>query len=216
MAAETPKREKRVEYIPIAQIHATPSNPPSRMQPGGLKSLVKSIRADSLQYPILVSRQDEDSFQIIDGHRRYAVLKGDGHEMIPCIVADGNSAHLYAVVNGTAKALSAKDWALVYVTGGQVPNGVTKNNLEKLAQLIGNDEIRAMAESGTSPGVYPVARRVSKYAYDTVTDTELLAKIVRWLIRNRETSNCLGVIINSQPAHFIRDAVEQDRKVQLT
>src|SRR5215207_9273598 len=68
---------KVVEYIPLEDLHENPANPPSRMDPSQTKGLVKSIRNDGLQYPILVSRRDADQYEVIDGHRRLAVYRAD-------------------------------------------------------------------------------------------------------------------------------------------
>lgn len=206
--------QKIVEYLLTDLLYPNPANPPSRTDLGNLSSLTKSIRGDGLQYPILVSKDGEGRFQIIDGHRRYTVLKSDKHETVPCIVADGNAGHLYAMVNGTAKPLTGKDWAYVFISpGGRVPNGVTHNNLKRLAQLIGNDGIRWMADEGLSPGVYQTARRVAKYVDGNADNDERLTEIVKWLIRNRQTAACLAIINNQQDAAMIGHAIKNDTKI---
>lgn len=206
--------EKVVVYIPTSHLSPNPANPPARMEPSNIKSLVKSMRTDGLQYPLLVSRVGEEQYQIIDGHRRYAVLEADKHETIPCIVADGNAAHLFATVNANSKPLTPKDWAIVFVTGGQIPPGQTANNLQKLSQLIGNEGIRRMTECGLSPNTYQVARRVSKYI-GMQQENEELTRIVQWLIDHRQTSNCIGVMTSQQPPTLIQDALNENRPVKI-
>lgn len=214
MATVRPLGRKTVEYIPMGYLNANPSNPSERSQEGGIRSLVKSIREDGLQYPILVSKRSETEYEIIDGHRRWAAYKGDHHDEMPCIVAEGSSSHLYTIVNGLSKPLTGKDWAYVYVNGGQVPKGVTGNNLVALSRLIGNDGIRDMAERGMAPGVYQSARKVAKYVYGEITDDKL-AIIVDWLIKLRQTSNCMSSINNGRSAEAIKVAIESNKPVTM-
>jgi hypothetical protein len=184
------------------------------MEPAGNRGLVKSIRSIRLQYPLLVISRGNGKFMIIDGHRRYSVLKADGHESAPCIVAEGNSAQLYSDVNATARPLDGRDWAIIFITGGSVPPGRTRNNLIKLSQLIGNAEIGKMAEAGMKPGVIQTARAVSKYVYQE-EDDDKLRTIVQWLIRYRQSPNCNGIITNQQDPLLIREALEEDRKIKI-
>lgn len=209
---------KEIIYLPMSYLHPNPANPESRMQDAHIKQLLLSVRKNGLQYPILVAKRTDDYFEIIDGHRRFACYISDKHDEIPCIVADGNSNELYSIVNGTARPLKGVDWALVFVHGGTVPKGITLNNLNALSQLIGNEGILELVDLGISPGVYQTARRVTKYVYgdSAISDTDLLGKIVLWLARKKQTSNCLNRINTSGDPAPMKEAIENDSIVRIT
>lgn len=208
---------KQIAYLPLDAIEPNPSNPPDRMTPAANRGLTKSVRGIGLQYPILVSKKDgaePTKYVIIDGHRRYSVYVSENRDDIPCIVAEGNLGQLYADVNASTRPLTGSDWAIVYVTGGTVPPGRTRNNLIKLSQLVGNDVIRQMADAGIRPGIYNTAQQVCRHAYKGETDDQL-RQIVQWLVKHRQAANCRSVIQLGQDVAPIKSAIEEDRPVRL-
>lgn len=204
---------KEVEYLELSKLRDNPRQPPARTEPHNLKSLVSSIRRDGLQYPILVSYSPDGSFTIIDGHRRAAALRSDGHELIPCIRAEGQMDHLFAVVAGTQKKLTSLDWATIFVNNGEVPSNPTKTSLVKLRELIGNDGIKEMIGRGVTPQVYQVARRTIKYVHDG--DERQLKPTLLWLIKHKQSMNANSVISNQQSADIILRAIKDDQPIRF-
>lgn len=205
---------KEVIYIDIEQLRTNSHQPEGRTEPSKMKTLTASIKREGLQYPILIFKRDDGTYEVIDGHRRLAVLRAEKHEKVPCIVADGNPDQIFAAVNATVRAVSGLEWAYIFVEGGPLPKGVTKNNLEALAKLIGNDGIRDMIARGVQPGVYQGARRVAKYIYGGQTTDDKVREIVQWLINHKQMSNCLAVINQNQSADTILDALRNDGPVK--
>lgn len=64
--------------IPVQQIHPGPN---ARGDLGDLRDLATSIRGIGLLKPLLVVQDGEDTYQLLDGHRRHAALQlaGIGH-----------------------------------------------------------------------------------------------------------------------------------------
>ena len=52
------------------------------------KQLCDSIKANGLLQPILVREVDENSYEIIAGHRRYEALKSIGEKLVACYISD--------------------------------------------------------------------------------------------------------------------------------
>jgi ParB/RepB/Spo0J family partition protein len=67
----------------------------------GLEELREQIQRDGLREPLRV-RPENDRFVIIDGNRRFSVLKELGYETVPCIIEDideRNAAHQSYLLN---------------------------------------------------------------------------------------------------------------------
>lgn len=204
---------KEVVYLQLDQLQENKHQPRSRTEPHNLRDLITSIRRDNLQYPILVSQAPDGAYIIIDGHRRAAALRSDGHDMIPCIIGEGPIDHLFAVVAGTQKKLSTLDWATIFVNNGEVPTGVTKNNLTKLRDAIGVEGIKDMIERGVTPNVWNTARSVVRYAFDG--DESELKPALEWLIRHKQAMNASTIITNKQSRDLIIRAIKDDQPIRF-
>ena len=67
----------------------------------GLEELKERIQRDNLKEPLRV-RPENDRFVIIDGNRRFLVLKELDYETVPCIIEEideRNAAHLSYLLN---------------------------------------------------------------------------------------------------------------------
>src|SRR5215469_4967024 len=116
-----------VQMLPLDQIDRNPLNPRGRGEPGDIKELLKSIENSGLYYPILVNRKGDNRYEIIEGHRRYAVfqIKRQRHPdfaAIPALVITVGSEYLTKIfreINDTAKKLTGKQWLDVFALGGK-------------------------------------------------------------------------------------------------
>ena len=68
----------------IEQISPNPEQP--RKDMGDLESLSASIREQGVLEPLLVNKQDDGTYLIISGERRYHASQKAGLEIVPCIV----------------------------------------------------------------------------------------------------------------------------------
>lgn len=79
-----------VRFVPIEKINLT-NNP---FPEGDYEMLTESIKRVGLQYPILVARNTNGYYNIIDGRTRYKALKHLGYTEIPCAVLSDEIASL--------------------------------------------------------------------------------------------------------------------------
>ena len=82
-------RAAAVVHIPLEHIHPNPKNPRRAFRTSGpdWDLFVSSIKEVGIQQPILV-RPNEDGYEIVAGHRRYAGSQAAEKATIPAIVRD--------------------------------------------------------------------------------------------------------------------------------
>jgi len=84
--------------IPVARLAPNPFQPRSEegFEPIALDELATSIRAHGVLQPLLVRQtpDEEDSYQIAAGERRWRAAQRAGLEAVPCVVRDLNDRQL--------------------------------------------------------------------------------------------------------------------------
>ena len=63
--------EAYIPDLPIEKISANPYQPRIEIRPDTLLSLADSIRANGIIEPLIVTKKDEDHFELIAGERRW-------------------------------------------------------------------------------------------------------------------------------------------------
>ena len=63
--------QKRTEFILYKNIHPNPRN---EMSMSGIEELASQIKLSGLEQPLVVYQQDDGSYMILTGHRRYAAI----------------------------------------------------------------------------------------------------------------------------------------------
>jgi ParB-like chromosome segregation protein Spo0J len=79
----------RLRDIPVAAIHAARRNPRTDAA-AALDGLTASLTAGMVQYPIVVAVSD-DTFELIDGERRWRGAQAAGIAEITCLVCEGGT-----------------------------------------------------------------------------------------------------------------------------
>lgn len=154
----------QVRRVSPSQLYNSPSQPETRGQSvGPLNQLKNSIVKVGLQYPPLVISKPDGKYQIIDGHRRIAVMRDLGWDLIPVIVTEGDSKELFAAVSGNVAKMKSFEWVSVHLAGGAVPSGPIKVCITKLEQNMGKEFLERLAKKKSSPGIWNVANRVVRY-----------------------------------------------------
>lgn len=80
------KDNNKIVMLPRDLLHPHPDNP--RKELGDLTELKESIREHGIMQNLTVVPDDEDGYQILIGHRRFAASEGILDEL-PCVVAKG-------------------------------------------------------------------------------------------------------------------------------
>lgn len=72
--------------IPITEIHDFPNHPYQVKDDDSMTDLVDSIKTYGLIQPVLVRRLDDNSYEMISGHRRKRAFELAGIETIPAVI----------------------------------------------------------------------------------------------------------------------------------
>ena len=165
-------KDYNVQHIALGQIDKNPLNPQGRGEIGDIKDLLKSINDSGLYYPILVNQKADGRFEIIEGHRRYAVFhfKAEHHPdyaQIPALVikvGDEYLTKIFREINDTAKKLTGRQWFEVFALGGKeadMPSRLAPS-IKALGELFDRNELLALARR-SGPSVHGLARRVAQF-----------------------------------------------------
>lgn len=219
-------KDYKVEHIPLNLIDKNPLNPRGRGEEGDVKHLLESIRDSSLYYPILVNRK-EDRFQIIEGHRRYAVFdtlkeRNPEYASIPALVIEVGQeymARIFREINDTAKKLTGAQWLDVFALGGKASDLPTRlaPSIKALGELFDQGELLTIARR-QGPSVHGLARRVGKWlteaghaGYDPESRADL-RKIIAWLVNSGDSVN-VRVAMKEGNAQRTSDAITAHRRL---
>lgn len=103
--------------VDIDLITPNPEQPRTNFQPEQLRELADSIREHGVIQPLVVSREDEGSFQLIAGERRLQAARLAGLRHVPVVVrevADSELLEIALVENVQRADLNAVEEALAY------------------------------------------------------------------------------------------------------
>ena len=192
----------QVRRVNPSQLVISPQQPNTRGTAAGpLNQLKNSIQKVGLQYPPLVLAKPNNRYQIIDGHRRVAVMRDLGWELIPVIVTEGNSDELFAAVSGNVAKMKSFEWAAVHLAGGAVPSGPIKVCITKLEQTMGREFLEQLTKKRTSPGIWNVANRVIRYLS---LDEAERKRVLAWLAEIGTQNVAAYMTGGNQPAELMR------------
>ena len=87
------KEAEPVVLIPHAKLVRHPDEPrkPGAFKKDALKTLIGAMEANGVE-PCIVRKLDDDTYQLIAGHRRQAALEIAGEKTVPCIVREYSDA----------------------------------------------------------------------------------------------------------------------------
>jgi len=210
-----------VQHLPLDQIDKNPFNPRGRGEEGDIKELLKSIENSGLYYPILVNKKADERFEIIEGHRRYAVfkLKAQRHPdfaEIPALVINVGAEYLTKIfreINDTAKKLTGKQWLDVFALGGKADDLPTRlaPGIRALGVMFTPAELLRIAQR-TGPSVHGMARRVCTFIGFDVENLDQLRSVVAWLINSEDTVN-VRVAMKEGLNQSVKNAIENKTRM---
>lgn len=123
--------QHEIQQIPMDQL----TYEQDRIDTGDIDALAKSIKDYGLRFPLLISKNGENKYKIVDGRRRFDACKKLGHLTIPCLEVPEN--------------LDKKELALILNTHRLNLNPVEMYNQAKVY----------IAETGeTDPGLMPIEK----------------------------------------------------------
>lgn len=207
-----------VHMIPLDQVDKNPLNPQGRGDAGDIKGLLQSITDSGLYYPVLVNKQKNGRYLLIEGHRRYSVFmiksaKNPDFAQIPALVlqvGDEYLTRIFREINETAKKLTGKQWLEVAALGGlpgDLPARLTPS-IKALQALFTPEELRRISRR-QGPSVYGLARRV--VAKCNYTDVDLRT-IVAWLVNSGDSVN-VRIEMDEGRTNTIREAIAKGQRI---
>lgn len=203
-------------WVGVDTLTAVPWNAARRVTRASLKSLMRRISEEGFEAfrPILVSK---DGF-IGDGHRRWMAAKYLGYARVPVVFTDKSKEDLWAGNNGV-KPLGARDWLAAAVMGGVDVPTLTKNQIEQLRTILGDEGMQYLVDRSVSPDIYKTVWKVGQHCKNT--DTRFLRKTTYWLVKHKmvnKVKRAIYVAEDEAPIdpRILSKAIEDDRPLQST
>ncbi|MFC1809324.1 ParB/RepB/Spo0J family partition protein [Candidatus Omnitrophota bacterium] len=137
-AIETKVDSHSVTELPLAIIHPNPSQPRHHFSETALEELAQSIRENGIIQPIIVSKIQEDKYEIVCGERRYRAAQKAGLAKLPAIVKDivgQNTLEIALIENIQREDLNPIEEAQAYLKL-QEQGAYTQ---EEIAKKVGKD-----------------------------------------------------------------------------
>jgi hypothetical protein len=195
-----------LKQVPLKSLKLANFNPKSRTR--DVRPLIRSIERVGLLVPILITKDND----VVDGHRRAQAAARMGWEAIPAIVVDGDQAELFSEVNTQKKPLTGNESLHVYLVNAKALSGKARLRMADMEEALGKPLIKQMAKDGFSLATYNVAKRVATEA----DASEMLADIVRWVMKFRCAQLARKALQAGTPASKLIAAVKNDKPLRVS
>lgn len=106
-----------INEIALSKIYVNPNQPRREFDEEGLKELSRSISEIGIIQPVTLRRNDDDTYQIIAGERRFRASKMAGLETIPAYIRTASDEHVMEMAlieNIQREDLNSIEIALAY------------------------------------------------------------------------------------------------------
>src|SRR5690348_16348631 len=88
LSALIPRSTTGLRDVPVDAIRPNPWQPRGHFDEAELEELAQSIREHGVLQPVLVSQQQDGSYQLITGERRWRAVKKAGMPTLPALVKE--------------------------------------------------------------------------------------------------------------------------------
>lgn len=116
-AASSDDSGQRILEISPDQIQVNPHQPRKSFHSADLESLINSIKSHGIMLPLVVTKKDDGSYELIAGERRLRAAKTIGLAKVPAIVRDAKEQEkleLALIENVQRKNLNPLEEAIAY------------------------------------------------------------------------------------------------------
>lgn len=208
-----PKNQSKIKVrlFSAAKLISAKYNPPSRINPKNIKSLKDSIKSHGILQPILV----DSKLNIIDGHRRVTCAK-QLKMSIPCIIIDSkiNTKEQFNNVNSTSRKITSRDMIYIYLNGGVVSKK-TQQDIIELQSIIGNDNLKKLANSQTSTLILGYSKRIASYC-DIRDNGDFLKKTILWMFKHKMSNQVRRAIESNLSPSILKKAINLNLPLKTT
>ena len=223
-----PAASSSIGEIEIEKIHANPNQPRREFNEEALNELAESIKELGVIQPITLRKNDDDSYQIIAGERRFRASQLAGKTTIPAYILNANdkdTMEMALIENIQREDLNALEIALAYqqlieqynLSQEQLSKRVGKGratiaNFLRLLKLPGNIQV-ALKEKRIDMGHAKALLALNSHAdqikvFNEVIKNNYSVREVEELIRNMKEGN-------AAPAQKITAKKQDDTYHQL-
>ena len=204
-----PAASSSIGEIEIEKIHANPNQPRREFNEEALNELAESIKELGVIQPITLRKNDDDSYQIIAGERRFRASQLAGKATIPAYILNANdkdTMEMALIENIQREDLNALEIALAYqqlieqynLSQEQLSKRVGKGratiaNFLRLLKLPGNIQV-ALKEKRIDMGHAKALLALNSHAdqikvFNEVIKNNYSVREVEELIRNMKEGN---------------------------
>lgn len=204
-----PAASSSIGEIEIEKIHANPNQPRREFNEEALNELAESIKELGVIQPITLRKNEDDSYQIIAGERRFRASQLAGKTSIPAYILNANdkdTMEMALIENIQREDLNALEIALAYqqlieqynLSQEQVSKRVGKGratiaNFLRLLKLPGNIQV-ALKEKRIDMGHARALLALNSHAdqikvFNEVIKNNYSVREVEELIRNMKEEN---------------------------
>jgi ParB/RepB/Spo0J family partition protein len=134
--------QHEIQQIPMDQL----TYEQDRIDTGDIIALAKSIKDYGLRFPLLISKNGENKYKIVDGRRRFDACKKLGHLTIPCLEVPENldKKELALILNTHRLNLNPVEMyiqAKAYIadTGKTDPSLIPIEKIKEVAEKLNQD-----------------------------------------------------------------------------
>lgn len=206
MAIPEPTTAPVVHLVPLKDIKLAKWNPASRVSEKRLVDLRLSVDDLGLYYPLLLDKQKN----LIDGHRRYAVIKSFGWKRAPCITIDEPHDASYGSVQLTQQRLTGHDRIGVYLIEPKALMGKQRARIKYVEDSLGHWALELLYKTGQTTTVFVSAQRAIKYVEGHLD----MPTLFKWIVKHRMTMVHILLKGGMSPSTLIQ-AVKKDKPINI-
>jgi hypothetical protein len=202
--------------VEISKLSGSLFNSPERIEPKNIKDLVESMKKDGFWnwMPIITGNDG----RVADGHRRLAAAAVVGIEKVPVERVNIETAVLWANINLMHRRMKTREIASAYQSGARsaidhLPNIETTKTLRKIIAIGGEELLRKVVETKTSPNIIIRARWVANYCGEG-TD-EFVVRAANWLMDNDMSATVNFYIRSKLSSAQLYKAIVDDKPIVL-
>ena len=140
-----PAASSSIGEIELDKIHANPNQPRREFNEEALQELAESIKELGVIQPLTLRKNDDNSYQVIAGERRFRASQLAGKNSIPAYILNANdkdTMEMALIENIQREDLNPLEIALAYQLSKRVGKGrATIANFLRLLKLPGNIQV---------------------------------------------------------------------------
>ena len=200
--------------MPVNDIKTAGFNLPVRTTPAALEQLkVQVLAAGGILSPVHI----DGNGVLADGHRRVAVARELQMETVPAFIwPEWKAEALWVWLNAGSMDITPSQWFAAVFHGlpldtANMPMSI-RRRIERLSELLDNEELARLIELGRSPTIIDTAAYVARYC-ERDGDPAFLKRTINWFIDTQSQFSARRAIGEEAPPDLIIEAIEEGSQI---